>query len=156
MNYNNEVIIKFYQAFQQLDWKTMQQFYHADARFTDPVFPDLNSRETQAMWHMLCKNAQGFSLKYSDIESAETTGKCRWDAWYTFSKTGRKVHNIIHANFLFKDGLILKHIDSFNFWRWSQMSLGLTGVLLGWTPYVQKKVQATARKSLNKFILEHY
>lgn len=107
------------------------------------------------MWRMLCENAKDFSLQYSEVSSAGEKGRCRWDAWYTFSRTERKVHNIIHASFQFKNGLIIEHADSFNFWRWSRMSLGLTGILLGWTPFLQNKVRATARKSLNKFMHEH-
>lgn len=156
MDQNKEVITRFYQAFQKRDWKIMQSCYHPQARFKDPVFPDLNCQEVKAMWHMLCENAKDFSLQFSEVSSAGEKGKCRWDAWYIFSKTGRKVHNIIHADFRFKDGLILEHTDSFNFWRWGRMALGISGVLLGWAPFLQNKVQATALKSLNKFMEAHY
>jgi ketosteroid isomerase-like protein len=152
MDQNKEVINRFYQAFQERDWKTMQSCYHPEARFRDPVFPDLNSQQVKAMWHMLCENAKNFSLQFSEVSSEGDKGKCRWDAWYTFSRTGRSVHNIIHADFRFKDGLIIEHTDSFNFWRWSRMALGLSGVLLGWTPFLQNKVQETALKSLVKFM----
>jgi ketosteroid isomerase-like protein len=154
MDHNREVITKFYQAFQQRDWKTMQTFYHPDARFSDPAFPNLNSQEVKAMWHMLCENAQDFSLQFSEVIINVNRGSCRWDAWYTFSRSGRKVHNIIHAHFDFKDGLIINHLDTFDFWRWSRMALGLPGVFLGWTPFLQGKVQSTARKNLLKFMRE--
>lgn len=155
MNQNQEVIIQFYSAFQKRDWRTMQSCYHAEAHFSDSVFPDLNSMETKAMWHMLCENAQDFSLQFTGIEADDTHGRCDWQAWYTFSRTGRKVHNIIQADFEFKDGLIIRHTDSFNFWRWSRMALGITGVLMGWTPIIHNKVQTTARKSLFKFMDLH-
>lgn len=155
MNQNEEVITKFYEAFQKRDWKTMQSCYHPEARFSDAAFPNLNYHEVNAMWHMLCENAQNFSLKYSGVTAHDNQGNCRWDAWYTFSRSGRNVHNIIHANFVFKDGQIIKHTDAFNFWRWSSMALGFPGLVLGWTPLMQGKVQATARKSLLKFISEH-
>jgi hypothetical protein len=155
MNQNQEVIIQFYSAFQKRDWRTMQFCYHAEAHFSDSVFPDLNSMETKAMWHMLCENAQDFSLQFTGIEADDTHGRCDWQAWYTFSRTGRKVHNIIQADFEFKDGLIIRHTDSFNFWRWSRMALGITGILMGWTPIIQNKVQTTARKSLFKFMDLH-
>lgn len=155
MNQNRDVITKFYQAFQQRDWKTMQACYHPEARFSDPVFPDLNSHQVKAMWHMLCENAQNFSLQYSEVAIDGDKGTCRWDAWYIFSRSGFKVHNIIHAHFDFKDGSIIKHTDAFNFWRWSRMALGISGVFLGWTPLLKGKVQETAKKSLAKFIREH-
>lgn len=155
MNNNQDVIIKFYQAFQQRDWKTMQSCYHLEARFSDAAFPNLTCQEVKAMWHMLCENAQHFSLQFSEVASHGDQGQCRWDARYTFSRSGRHVHNIIHAHFDFKDGLIIQHQDAFNFWRWSSMALGFTGLLLGWTPLVKGKVQAKARRSLLKFISEH-
>jgi ketosteroid isomerase-like protein len=155
MSQNRDIVNKFYQAFQQRDWKTMQACYHPEARFSDPAFPNLNSLEVKAMWHMLCENAQNFSLQYSEVTTEGDQGNCRWDARYTFSRTGHKVHNIIHAHFVFKGGLIIKHTDVFNFWRWSRMALGISGTLLGWTPFLQGKVQATARKSLIKFMQEH-
>jgi len=151
-----DTITQFYSAFQRLDWISMQQCYHPDARFSDPVFPNLNSKEAKAMWHMLCENAKNFSLEFSEVVLIEDKITCRWDAWYTFSATGRNVHNIIRAEFKFKDGLIIEHIDQFNFWRWSKMALGWSGWMIGWTPFFQKKVQATARKSLNKFISTNY
>ena len=45
--------------------------------------------------------------------------------------TGRPVHNIIDAQFTFRDGLIVTHIDTFNLWRWSRMALGPKAVALG-------------------------
>jgi ketosteroid isomerase-like protein len=155
MDQNREVITKFYQAFQQREWKTMQDCYHPDARFSDPAFPDLNSVEVKAMWRMLCENAQNFSLQFSEVNTNGNKGSCRWDARYTFSRSGRNVHNIIHAHFDFKAGLILHHTDAFNFWRWSRMALGLPGLFLGWSPFLRGKVQATARKSLLRFMSEH-
>jgi uncharacterized protein len=155
MNQNQELINRFYTAFQQRDWKTMQQCYHPESQFSDPAFPGLNYVEVKAMWHMLCENAKDFSLQFSDVTSNGDQGSCNWQAWYTFSLTGRKVHNIIKADFHFKDGLIVKHTDTFNFWRWSRMAMGVTGSLLGWTPFFRSKVQATARKSLTRFMKQH-
>ncbi len=155
MNQNQDIITKFYQAFQQRDWKTMQSCYHPEASFSDPAFPNLNSTELRAMWHMLCENAQNFSLKFTEVTTDGEHGACRWDASYTFSRSGRKVHNIIHAHFDFKDGLIINHRDVFNFWRWTRMALGWPGILLGWTPLLQEKVQGAARKSLIRFMQEH-
>lgn len=155
MNQDHEVITKFYQAFQRLDWKTMQACYHPEASFSDPVFQNLTNVEVNAMWHMLCENATDFSLHYSEVTTNGNDGSCRWDAWYSFSHTGRKIHNIIHADFKFRDGLIIHHVDKFNFWKWSVMALGLSGYFLGWTPIIKDKVRATAHKSLMKFMKEH-
>jgi hypothetical protein len=62
------------------------------------------------------------------------------------------VVNHIQANFVFKDGLIYRHRDTFSFWRWSRQALGLTGWLLGWTPWLQKQVRQTAMSGLRKYM----
>jgi hypothetical protein len=72
-------------------------------------------------------------------------------ATYNFSKTNRKVINIINATFEFKDGLIIKHNDTFDLWKWSSQAFGLKGFLLGWTGFMQRKIQEQARIALGKF-----
>lgn len=130
----------------------MQELYHPQATFSDPVFENLKSQEVKAMWEMLITAGKDLKISFRDIKADDTTGFCHWEAWYTFSRTGRKVHNIIDASFKFQDGKIIAHQDVFDFWRWSRQALGLTGVLLGWTSVIQNKIRETARKGLSKFI----
>ncbi|QOI98770.1 MAG: nuclear transport factor 2 family protein [Flammeovirgaceae bacterium] len=156
MNSNEQLICNFYTSFNNLDAEGMQACYHDDIRFSDPAFPHLRGKEAGAMWAMLVealkKNPADWKLEVSNIRANETTGSCRWEAHYTFSLTGRKVHNIIDAHFQFKDGKISNHTDTFDFYRWSRMAFGLTGILLGWAPFFRKKVQATTRKRLSAFL----
>ncbi len=149
------LITKFYTAFQQRDWKTMHSCYHPEVTFYDPAFRHLSSNEARAMWHMLCLNAKDFELSYDAVEVAGDKGSCNWVAKYSFSKTGRKVINKIKAEFTFKDGLIFDHRDEFDLWRWSGMALGAMGTLLGWSPFMQNKINDNALKSLQKFMAEH-
>ncbi|MGB0347184.1 MAG: nuclear transport factor 2 family protein, partial [Balneolaceae bacterium] len=53
------------------------------------------------------------------------------------------------------DGLIINHQDDFDFWRWSTQALGFPGLILGWSPFLKKKVQKQALDSLNAFISKH-
>ncbi|HMR57423.1 MAG TPA: nuclear transport factor 2 family protein [Cyclobacteriaceae bacterium] len=152
---HTELITRFYTAFQQRDWQTMNSCYHTEATFYDPVFRNLSNKEVRAMWHMLCLNASDFSLNFSGVTGNEKSGGCRWEATYTFSKTRRKVINRITAAFEFKDGLILKHNDRFDIWLWSRQALGPGGFLLGWSALIHNKVNHTARKSLARFIADH-
>ena|SRR5882672_568114 len=149
------IIHQLYTSFQIKDWKAMQSCYHPQATFSDPVFQQLSSNEVKAMWHMLAGAAQDLKVLFGEVSSIDSTGSCQWQAWYTFSKTGRKVHNIIEAKFEFKDGKIWKHIDTFDLWRWSRMALGIPGVLLGWSPLIRNKVRRAARKGLLHFIEKH-
>lgn len=130
----------------------MQHAYHSSAEFNDPVFEHLSSAEVKAMWQMLIIYAKDLHISCSHISADDSTGKCQWGAVYTFTTTGRKVHNIIFATFEFRERKIIKHTDKFDFWRWSKMALGTTGLLLGWSPLIINKVRTTARKRLVKFM----
>ena len=151
MERNEQIILKFYTDFQSLNYRGMQEAYHDDAEFSDPVFGTLSSKEVKAMWQILLTRGKDLKISYSDIRATDLVGKCHWEAWYTFSKTGRPVHNIIDAAFEFKEGKIYRHHDSFNLWRWSRQALGPMGSLMGWTPWLQNKLRNSARKSLLAF-----
>lgn len=152
MHQHEELIESFYTSFQKLDAEAMIRCYHADIRFSDPVFPALSKAEVGEMWKMLCSQAKNFDLTFASIEANDQTGKAHWEAQYDFSATGRRVHNKIEAEFEFQDGKIIKHTDTFNFWKWSSMALGPVGFLLGWTPLLRKKVQKQARGRLARFM----
>ena len=140
----------YYTAFQQRDWAAMGACYHNDAHFSDPVFPDLDANAVRAMWKMLLTSGTDLRMEFKVLTEDTTSGKAQWEAFYTFSRTGRAVHNKITSTFVLRDGLILKQTDAFDFWRWSRQALGTTGSLLGWTPIVRNKVRAMAAKNLSK------
>ncbi len=152
---NNKIIQSFYNAFGQRDYASMSVAYHDNLKFSDPVFQDLDYKQTCAMWHMLCERGKDLVIKASEVETENNRGRCRWDAHYSFSATGNKVHNIIHADFQFQDGKIIRHHDHFNLWRWSRQALGATGLFLGWSPLVSNKIRKTAKNGLDKFIASH-
>ena len=104
------------------------------------------------MWEMLITRGRDLTLEFSDISADEKSGSAAWIATYTFSVTGRKVVNQVHANFLFEEGKIIRHIDSFSFYHWARQALGIMGLLLGWTPIVRNKIRKTAKKNLEKFM----
>jgi hypothetical protein len=152
MSDKEKLIHRFYTAFQNRDYATMQDCYHPQAHFSDPVFRSLDSQGVKAMWQMLVTAGKDLKISFHNVKANEATGSCHWEAWYTFSRTGKKVHNSIEASFEFKDGLIFKHTDRFDFWRWSRQALGLPGLLLGWTPFLKNKIAATAAAGLRKFM----
>ena len=129
----------------------MNECYHKEATFSDPVFQNLNSKQVQAMWHMLCEAGKDLQLEFDLLSDNQVY----WRPVYSFSKTGRKVHNKIHATFTFKDGLILNHEDKFDLWKWSFMALGIPGQLLGWAPFFKNKIRKMANGNLQKFINNH-
>jgi len=150
---NQEVITRFYSAFQQLDYKTMNDCYSENIVFNDPVFGILRGDEAKCMWEMLCKNARDFSLTFSNIQSIdEEYSTCNWVATYTFSKTGNKVVNKIKAFMKLKDGKIIEHSDAFRLSTWIGQALGWKGKLFGWMGWMKRKVQKGARRNLINFI----
>ncbi len=153
METNQQVIERFYTAFQQKDYKTMQQCYADNVTFSDAVFKNLNPAQVKAMWEMLCKSSgKDFKVEFNILSSTGDTVTAQWTAWYTFSATGNKVVNHIKAQFALRDGLIATHTDDFSFYRWARQALGISGWLLGWLPFLRKKVQATAMAKLNMFM----
>lgn len=144
------VLTRFYTAFAQRDWSTMGACYAEDARFSDPVFPDLDAAGVRGMWKMLLTSGTDLRVTFKVQEENPVHGVVTWEAFYTFSKTGRKVHNIIRSEFVLRDGLIVQQRDHFDFWRWSRQALGLSGLLLGWSPLVKNKVRGIAASGLRK------
>ena len=152
MNANQTLIEKFYTAFSRHDASAMAECYHADIQFQDPVFGKLKGNEVAKMWKMLIERSKGnLKIEFSDIEVDSESGSAKWVATYHFSKTNRKVVNVIHADFNFQDGLIIRHTDTFDLWKWSRQAFGFKGLLLGWTGFMQRKIQQQAISSLAQY-----
>ncbi len=147
-----QVIEQFYSAFARRDAEGMVACYHPQVVFNDPVFTALQGERAGAMWKMLVERGKDLAVTYRDVQSDGKTGRAHWEATYTFSQSGHKVHNVVEAHFTFRDGKIIAHTDSFNFYRWASQALGTTGRLLGWTPMVRAKVQKTALAGLEKYL----
>ena len=100
---------------------------------------------------MLTQRAQDFSLTFDHVAADAQSGSAHWIAHYVFTQSGNRVSNDIQARFVFANGLIAEHRDSFDLWRWSRQALGAKGALLGWTPFVQNAIRQQARKGLTAF-----
>lgn len=143
---------RFYRAFRDLDADTMQACYAPQARFDDEAFSLQGREEIGAMWRMLCEAVKAQGREDWQLDFSTTPSSAHWEPRYRFSATGRRVHNIIDAEFSFDaQGLILTHHDRFDFWRWSRQALGLPGLLLGWSGMLRGKVRAQAAKNLARF-----
>lgn len=152
MSANEQLIHHFYTCFKNKDIKGMQDCYAEEATFSDAVFKNLNSAEVKAMWEMLITKGKDFRIEFSEVAEQANTTKAHWDAYYTFSATGNKVINRIDATFEIANGKILKHTDNFDFYTWAKQALGLTGMLLGWTSFLRKKISTQAKINLDNFM----
>ncbi|UKN03745.1 nuclear transport factor 2 family protein [Paracrocinitomix mangrovi] len=145
----NTLIEQFYQSFKDLNAEGMTACYADDVEFEDPAFGKLKGERAKNMWRMLIESQQGkdFEVTFSDV----TENSAHWEAKYTFSQSGRKVHNIIKATFVIENGKIIKHTDDFNLHKWAKQALGFKGFLLGRTSFFKKKLQAQTNRLLDKY-----
>jgi ketosteroid isomerase-like protein len=152
---NALLIERFYGALSRRDAAAMIACYAPDATFRDPVFRDLDAAGVAAMWRMLCARGKDLAVIASNVAADDVSGRAHWVATYTYSATGRHVENRIDAEFAFRDGQIVRHVDRFDLWRWLRQALGAKGALLGWLPPVQRAVRAQAAKALAEWQAKH-
>jgi ketosteroid isomerase-like protein len=148
---NRALIERFYEAFGRCDGAAMTACYAPGAHFRDPAFGDLEGDEIGAMWRMLTGRASDLKIELHEHEASEDAGSAHWIARYTFN-TGRPVVNDIQAKLRFADGLIVDHVDEFDFRNWAKQALGPTGNLVAWLPPLRAKAHAQARGQLDEFI----
>ncbi len=152
MTGNENTIHKFYTAFADADATKMCECYHPNVQFSDPAFGILKGKEVCQMWKMLLERSKGnIKIDFSEVKANEHLGSALWIAKYNFSKTNRKIINSISSKFQFQDGLIIKHTDDFDIWKWAKQAFGFKGFLLGWTGFMQNKIREQAIKSLKKY-----
>lgn len=142
---------EFYKAFQKRDAESMVRCYSEAVEFSDPVFPSLKGQDAGDMWRMLCKNGKDLRVEYTILGEEQERVRVRWDAYYTFSKSGRSVHNSIVATMTIQSGKIVRHIDDFSFWRWSKQAIGPAGLVLGWSPILKAATRRSAKAALIAF-----
>ncbi|HEY6396278.1 MAG TPA: nuclear transport factor 2 family protein [Solirubrobacteraceae bacterium] len=150
-----ELVVRFYTAFGRRDHATMTAAYAPDAHFHDPAFGDVDGRRIGAMWRMLAEAATDLEVEYRDVTASGDTAAATWVAAYTFSQTGRRVVNVVHAHFTIVDRLIVSHVDQFDMWRWTRQALGPVGTMLGWSPLLRMATRRKANALLDAFVASH-
>jgi ketosteroid isomerase-like protein len=147
----DSLVNRFYEAFARKDAAAMAACYHPQATFEDPAFGPLDREAACAMWAMLLSRSGDLTITHQLLSETGSGAKARWEAHYTFTRTGRPVLNRIEATFTLEDGLIRTHQDVFSFWAWARQAFGPVGLLLGWTPWFQAKVKGEALRALAAF-----
>ena len=151
---NIDLINRFYLAFAAQDAAGMLHCYHPEVEFSDPAFGSLKGEQAGAMWKMLLQRAKGrLKVRHFNVQAGEQHGSAEWIAEYVFSQTGRPVVNHIRAEFEFRDGKIFRHTDTFDLGKWARQALGFKGWLVSIFPPLQRKLQKTARRSLEKWMI---
>ncbi len=155
MSATRDTLERFYAAFGRADGDAMAACYTPNARFSDPVYPELTGPEVGAMWRMLTGRAQELTIEVRALQADSEKGHATWMARYLFGPDRRPVANLVTSTFEFSDGLIEAERDVFDFHGWSAMALGPKGRLLGWTPYVRRAVRAQAAEGLRAYMAAH-
>lgn len=153
---NKEIIKKFYTSFSNGDVKGMLACYDKEIVFQDAVFGKLKGERAFKMWEMLLsKKKEDTIINFNNIEVTNESGNANWIAKYYYGDKRRKVVNKVTANFKFKDGKIIEHLDTFDLWKWTKQAMGIIGYLIGWTSFMKKKIQLTTNKNLDEFIKQN-
>ncbi|GAA3134389.1 hypothetical protein GCM10010466_26370 [Planomonospora alba] len=153
MNGTDAALIRtFYDALARRDLTAMEDCYHPEATFGDPIFQELEGRDLiMGMWRMQLSRGADLDVTLADVTAAPHAVTARWSAGYTFTSTGRRVVNHVDSLFRFEDGLIVRHHDEFDFKRWSKMALGRpVGLVVGWTPAFRARIRDRARQRLEQ------
>jgi ketosteroid isomerase-like protein len=123
MHPNATVLHRLFTALNHDDHATMAACYHPEATFHDIAF-DLRRRpRIHGMWHMICERSD-VKATFEIVRADDREGWVNLVDDYTFSDTGKPVHNIIESRFRFKDGLIIDHTDTCDPRAWATMALG--------------------------------
>ena len=153
---NEDVIRKFYESFARADAAGMIECYADDIEFSDPAFGTLRGVDAKNMWKMLIERSDGnIKIDFTNLYADGEKGSADWIAEYVFSQTKRNVVNRVHAEFEFKNGIIVRHADSFDVWKWSRQALGIAGLLFGWSNFMQDKIQQNANAALIEYTNHH-
>ena len=119
---NADLLHRLFTSLNQHDHQEMAACYHADATFRDIAFDLRGSKQIHAMWHMICETDIRASFHLLEVD--DRVGHVTLIDDYTFSSTGRAVHNVIDSHFRLRDGLIIEHQDLCDARVWAAMALG--------------------------------
>src|SRR4051794_11830977 len=150
---NRALIERLYTALDRADGETMSACYADDANFEDPAFGKLHGEQIGAMWRMLTSRATDLSVSLRSHDGDDESGSANWVATYIFTSTGQPVTNDVQASFRFDDGLIVDHVDKFDFRRWASQAFGkAAGNAVALLPPLRARARRTAAEQLAEFM----
>ncbi len=146
MTIDEQTVQGFYEALRRHDAASASDCYRDDATFRDLAFDLTGKEDISAMWRLVCSRKVGVDFSAIRTEGAEV--KARWIADYRF-RGKRPVHYSIESTFTFRDGKILRHVDSASRWTWAKQALGFpTDIVVTVFPPILRK---QAREELEAF-----
>jgi hypothetical protein len=149
MTPDEQVIQRFYVAFQASDADGMAACYRDNASFQDIAFKLIGKPNIADMWRFVCHRQP--RIWFGCIRTVGTEVKAHWVADYKFQGK-RQVNYGIDSRFTIRDGLIQEHHDEASRWVWSKQALGFPkDIVVTLLPFV---LRIKARAELAKFLKE--
>jgi hypothetical protein len=136
----------FYDSMARRDGEAMALTYAPAATFEDPVFR-LTGPDIGKMWIGLMRRAREFSIAYTIAQAGRGWGTVELTARYLYGGR-RPVTNVILSELKLEGGLIVQHVDQFDFPRWAAQALGAPGRLLGRFEFFRRAVSRRAARGL--------
>ncbi len=89
------------------------------------------------MWRMLTSRAEDLHIELVECDAAEESGVAHWLADYTFTQTGRPVHNDVRARFRFLTSPVMAALGrwSYGIFIWHLAVLAVVFPVLGIAPF---------------------
>jgi ketosteroid isomerase-like protein len=148
---NADLLQRLFTNLNHHDHQEMAACYDARATFRDIAFDLRGIKSIHAMWHMICQTDIRASFQLLEVD--DRVGHVNLVDDYTFSSTGRAVHNVIDSYFRLRDGLIIEHRDSCDARVWAAMALGgVSGFMAGRFRFLRS---IKARHMLQEFVENH-
>ena len=141
-----DALTPFYDALARRDAATLGSLYAPEAVFQDPLF-HLRGTQIAAMWAGLLGRARDFSISYTIAQAGNGRGSVEWTARYLFGGK-HPVVNVILSELEFREGLIVRHTDAFDFPRWAAQALRAPGRWLGRFDWFRRSVARKAARGL--------
>lgn len=126
---NLQRVRDFYLAFQSVLPGEMGKYYAPNAKFSDPMFGELDALETAIMWQMILKGGTAtINLKAQEpSEITNSTVRIEWTAIYDSPvpgvPAGFLVINKVVTEITLENGLILTQKDTFDSCAWAKMAI---------------------------------
>ncbi len=141
---NTALLERLYTCLQTQDHLGMASCYHTDARFHDIAFDLSGRQQIHAMWSMIA-NKTTIRAKFTVVHADDEVGAADITEDYRFSETGRQVHQQIHSEFRFQDGLIVEHRDTCDALRWGIQAMGPVRGVIAWLIPAVRRSRAMAK-----------
>lgn len=143
------VVDRFFEALRRADVSVIDNCYHPQISYSDPLFEDLRGTRVALRWRMLLTQATSFSLEHSLVFADERKAQVQWTANYLLN--GRSVRIPMLSTLAIWDDLIVRQVDEYDLWKYCRQTHGLTGTLLGGLQFFQKIIKRRARNELERF-----